>query len=101
MYPTAGLLQVLGINPTRRSKDLLRVPLVTGNCNRLTWDPPTLDSFELQRVVYGILGKEFKCTRNVFITLLELQELVHIPVRYLILGEQENRCIGDCRFVTV
>jgi ABC-2 type transport system ATP-binding protein len=95
MYPTAGQLQVLGVDPARRSKDLLRFPLVTGNCNQLAWDLPTLDSFELQRVVYGIPGKEFKCTRNVFITLLELQELVHIPVRYLILGEQMKMEIVD------
>jgi len=59
-----------------------------GNRNQLAWDLPALDSFELQRAVYGIPGNEFKHTRDEFIDLLELQELIHKPVRNLSLGER-------------
>ena len=89
LHPTAGQLHVLGYEPARRSKDYLRqITLVMGNRNQLAWDLPALDSFELQRAVYGIPGNEFKHTRDEFIDLLELQELIHKPVRNLSLGER-------------
>jgi ABC-2 type transport system ATP-binding protein len=89
LHPTAGQLHVLGYEPARRSKDFLRqITLVMGNRNQLAWDLPALDSFELQRAVYGIPGNEFKHTRDEFIDLLELQELIHKPVRNLSLGER-------------
>ena len=89
LHPTAGQLHVLGYEPARRSKDFLRqITLVMGNRNQLSWDLPALDSFELQRAVYGIPGNEFKHPRDEFIDLLELQELIHKPVRNLSLGER-------------
>jgi len=89
LHLTAGQLHVLGYEPARRSKDFLRqITLMMGNRNQLAWDLPSLDSFELQRAVYGILGNEFKHTRDEFIDLLELQELIHKPVRNLSLGER-------------
>ena len=59
-----------------------------GNRNQLTWDLPALDSFDLQRAVYGIPADEFKRTRDDFIELLELGDLVRKPVRNLSLGER-------------
>jgi len=59
-----------------------------GNRNQLTWDLPALDSFDLQRAVYGIPVNEFKRTRDEFIELLDLKELVKQPVRNLSLGER-------------
>jgi ABC-2 type transport system ATP-binding protein len=79
----------MGFEPHRRSYDYLRqVTLVMGNRNQLTWDLPALDSFDLQRAVYGIPTDEFKKTRDEFIELLELKDLVTKPVRNLSLGER-------------
>ena len=89
LHPTSGEVGVLGYEPRLRSHDYLRqVTLVMGNRNQLTWDLPALDSFDLQRAVYGIPVDQFKRTRDDFIELLDLKELVTKPVRNLSLGER-------------
>jgi len=89
LYPTDGDIQVLGHVPSKREKDFLRqITLVMGNRNQLQWDIPALDSFELNRAIYRIPESDFKRTRDEFIELLELQSLVHKPVRNLSLGER-------------
>lgn len=89
LHPTSGNVSVIGYEPRHRSHDYLKqITLVMGNRNQLTWDLPALDSFDLQRAVYGIPVDQFKRTRDEFIELLELKELVTKPVRNLSLGER-------------
>lgn len=89
LYPTSGDVQVLGFVPQRREKEFLRrITLVMGNRNQLQWDIPALDSFELNRAIYRVPEAEFKRTRDDFIELLEVQNLVQKPVRNLSLGER-------------
>ncbi len=89
LYPTSGGLRVLGYVPERREKQFLaQIALVMGNRNQLQWDIPAIDSFELNRAVYRIPEAEFKQTRDEFIELLDLQSLIHKPVRNLSLGER-------------
>ena len=89
LFPTAGVPDVLGFQPSRRQADFLRqITLVMGNRRQLAWDLPALDSFELQRAVYGVPRAEFEKTRDEFIELLEVKELVKKPVRNLSLGER-------------
>lgn len=89
LYPTNGTPDVLGFKPSRRQPDFLRqITLVMGNRSQLAWDLPALDSFELQRAIYGIPRPNFIKTRDEFIELLEVKELVRKPVRNLSLGER-------------
>ncbi len=89
LYPTAGDARVLGYVPWRRQKEFLRqIALLMGNRSQLQWDIPALDSFELNRAVYRIPEADFRRRRDDFIELLDLQELVHKPVRTLSLGER-------------
>ena len=89
LHPTSGEVSVMGYEPRHRSHDYLRqITLVMGNRNQLTWDLPALDSFDLQRAIYGIPAEDFKRTRDDFIDLLELKDLVNKPVRNLSLGER-------------
>ena len=89
LHPTSGSTSVLGFEPAKRSHDFLRqITLVMGNRNQLSWDLPALDSFDLQRAIYSIPMDEFKRTRDEFIELLELKELVQKPIRNLSLGER-------------
>jgi ABC-2 type transport system ATP-binding protein len=89
LYPTEGEATVLGHVPSRRDKDFLRqITLVMGQRNQLVWDIPAIDSFELNRAVYRIPPVEYRRTRDEFIELLEMQDLVHKPVRNLSLGER-------------
>jgi len=89
LFPTSGSARVLGFEPSRRQFDFLsQITLVMGNRSQLNWDLPALDSFELQRAVYGLSRTEFERTRDEFIELLELKDLVRKPVRNLSLGER-------------
>jgi ABC-2 type transport system ATP-binding protein len=89
LYPTDGEARVLGHVPSKREKDFLRqITLVMGNRNQLQWDIPALDSFDLNRAIYRLPETEFRRTRDEFIELLELQDLVQKPVRNLSLGER-------------
>lgn len=89
LYPTSGEGRVLGYVPSKRQKDFLRqITLVMGNRNQLLWDIPALDSFELNRAIYGLPEAQYKQTRDQFIELLELGDLVKKPVRNLSLGER-------------
>ena len=89
LYPTSGEVRVLGHVPSRReSAYLRRMTMVMGNRNQLQWDLPALDSFELIRAIYRLDPADFRRTRDEFIELLDLGELVRKPVRNLSLGER-------------
>lgn len=89
LYPTGGEVAVLGHVPSRREKAFLRqITLVMGNRQQLQWDIPALDSFDLNRAIYRLPEAQFRQTRDEFIELLDLQDLVRKPVRNLSLGER-------------
>ncbi|MEI7768861.1 MAG: ATP-binding cassette domain-containing protein [Chloroflexales bacterium] len=89
LHPSGGELSVIGHLPQRREHAFLRqIALVMGNRNQLQWDLPALDSFDLQRAIYRIPAEPFRRTRDEFIDLLEVGDLVSKPVRNLSLGER-------------
>jgi ABC-2 type transport system ATP-binding protein len=89
LYPTSGEALVLGHVPSRRERPFLRqITMVMGNRNQLQWDLPALDSFELIRAIYRLDEADFRKTRDEFVELLDLGELVNKPVRNLSLGER-------------
>jgi len=89
LHPTGGDVAVLGYEPKKRQHDFLRqITLVMGNRNQLSWDLPALDSFELNRAIYGLEQSDFIKTRDEFVELLDVKDLVKKPVRNLSLGER-------------
>jgi ABC-2 type transport system ATP-binding protein len=89
LYPTSGEATVLGHVPSRREPAYLRqMTMVMGNRNQLQWDLPALDSYELLRAIYRLHPDDFRKTRDEFIELLDLGDLVTKPVRNLSLGER-------------
>jgi ABC-2 type transport system ATP-binding protein len=89
LYPTSGDARVLGYIPSKREPGFLRqITMVMGNRNQLQWDLPALDSFDLIRAIYRLDPVAFRQTRDEFIELLELGDLVNKPVRNLSLGER-------------
>ena len=89
LYPTSGEVSVLGHVPSKRQADYLRqITMVMGNRNQLQWDLPALDSYELLRAIYRLHPDDFRKTRDEFIELLDLGDLVRKPVRNLSLGER-------------
>ena len=89
LFPTSGVVRVLGYEPSRRQSAYLRqMTMVMGNRNQLQWDLPALDSYELLRAIYRLHPDDFRQTRDEFIELLDLGDLVRKPVRNLSLGER-------------
>jgi len=89
LYPTSGAISVLGHVPSKRESAYLRqITMVMGNRNQLQWDLPALDSYELLRAIYRLHPDDFRKTRDEFIELLDLGDLVTKPVRNLSLGER-------------
>jgi ABC-2 type transport system ATP-binding protein len=89
LHPSIGEARVLGHEPARRERGFLaRITLVMGNRNQLQWDLPVVDSFEMNRAIFGIPRADFERTRDELVELLEIGHLVTKPVRNLSLGER-------------
>ncbi|HFQ92839.1 MAG TPA: ATP-binding cassette domain-containing protein [Anaerolineae bacterium] len=89
LHPTSGQADVLGFIPWQREKAFLRqITLVMGQRNQLVWDIPAADSYDLNRVIYGIPEEEFQAALKELVELLDLGPLIHKPVRNLSLGER-------------
>jgi ABC-2 type transport system ATP-binding protein len=89
LHPTSGELSVLDYTPWKREKSFLRqITLVMGQRNQLVWDIPPMNSFELNRAIYRIPQEDYSRMLNELTELLELEPLLHKPVRNLSLGER-------------
>ncbi|HEV8536459.1 MAG TPA: ATP-binding cassette domain-containing protein [Candidatus Limnocylindria bacterium] len=89
LYPTGGEARVLGFVPWRRESAFLRsMTLLMGNRSQLVWDIPAADSFRVLQEIYRVPDGQFRKTVAELTDLLELQELMHKPVRNLSLGER-------------
>ncbi len=85
LHPTAGTIAVLGRTPQKREKDFLRrITLVMGQRNQLVWDIPAMDSYELNRAVYGIPDADFRRT------LAELTEQLDVSQPDVALGYDQG-----------
>lgn len=90
--PTAGELTVLGERPSKRSFTFLRqISVIFGQKSMLWWDLPAYDSLLLHRRMYDLGRGEFDRTVGQLSELLELGDLLSVPVRRLSLG-QRMRC---------
>src|SRR5437773_4224646 len=89
LHPTGGEAQVLGYAPWRRENAYLTsMTLLMGTRTQLVWDIPAADSFRVLQEIYRIPEPQFRATVGELTELLELQDLVHKPVRNLSLGER-------------
>jgi len=89
LYPTQGEVSVLGHNPWDRQPEFQKqFALVMGQKNQLWWDLPAMESFILNKTIYGISDAQFKKTLGILVDLLDVQDIVNIQVRKLSLGQR-------------
>lgn len=89
LHPTSGTIQVLGYTPfERNTKFLSQIALVMGQKNQLWWDLPPMETFLLNKEIYGISNEQFTSILNDLTKLMKVEDLVNIPVRKLSLGER-------------
>lgn len=89
LYPSEGKVEVLGFNPWKREDAFLKqISLVMGQKNQLWWDLPPIESFLLNKEIYGIPDKKFKDTLSELSTLLDVEDILKVQVRKLSLGQR-------------
>lgn len=92
LVPDAGNVNVMGRVPWKeRVEHVQQIGVVFGQRTQLWWDVPVIDSFELLRDVYRVSQAEYQRTLDELTEVLDLQELLGIPLRQLSLG-QRMRC---------
>ncbi|MFC8826114.1 ATP-binding cassette domain-containing protein [Streptomyces sp. NPDC057137] len=89
LTPSAGRLRVAGIDPQReRTRLARRIGVVFGQRTTLWWDLPLIDSYRLVHRMYRIPDKRYRENLDRCVELLELGELLDVPVRQLSLGQR-------------
>lgn len=92
LVPDSGTCSIMGYTPWKdRVQYVKNIGVVFGQRSQLWWDVPVLDSFELLRDIYRIPPMEYRSTLALLVETLDLQALLHTPVRQLSLG-QRMRC---------
>ncbi|MEO3978230.1 ATP-binding cassette domain-containing protein [Streptomyces sp. CAU 1734] len=89
LTPSAGRLRVAGIDPAReRTRLARRIGVVFGQRTTLWWDLPLKDSYRLMHRMYRIPDGRFRENLDRCVDLLDLGELLDVPVRQLSLGQR-------------
>ncbi|MGP3987513.1 ABC transporter ATP-binding protein [Streptomyces sp. 3N207] len=89
LTPTDGSLRVAGVDPWKERTTLVRrIGVVFGQRTTLWWDLPLRDSYGLVRRMYRIPRARFEENLERCVELLELGDLLDVPVRQLSLGQR-------------
>ncbi|MGC4999232.1 ABC transporter ATP-binding protein [Streptomyces sp. DT195] len=89
LTPTSGRLRVAGIDPSReRTRLAHRIGVVFGQRTTLWWDLPLIDSYRLAHRMYRIPDARYRENLARCVELLELEDLLDVPVRQLSLGQR-------------
>ena len=89
LHPTRGEARVLGHLPWKRESELLNmITLVMGNRSQLIWDIPAADSLRVLQEIFRLPRESYQRSLDELVELLELEPLLHKPVRNLSLGER-------------
>lgn len=89
LYPTSGSATVLGHTPWKREKAFQKqFAIVMGQKNQLWWDLPAMESFLLNKEIYGIPDPQFNKTVDELTDLLDIKDILDVQVRKLSLGQR-------------
>lgn len=89
LTPSGGRLRVAGIDPSReRTRLAQRIGVVFGQRTTLWWDLPLIDSYRLMHRMYRVPDARFRVNLERCVELLDLSELLDVPVRQLSLGQR-------------
>jgi ABC-2 type transport system ATP-binding protein len=89
LVPSSGSIKVAGIDPSKnRLKLARRIGVVFGQRTTLWWDLPLKDSFDVLHKMYGVPQARYAENLETFVELLELGDLLDVPVRALSLGQR-------------
>ena len=89
LVPDSGSVVIDKMTPWKdRKKYVSKIGVVFGQRSQLWWDIPAIDSFNLLKDIYKLNDKEYQKTLKELIELLNLKDMINIPVRNLSLGNR-------------
>ena len=92
LFPTQGSARVLGLVPWReRQKLAFRIASVFGQRSQLWYHLPPVDSLDLLAHIYELEPAAYRVRLSRLVEQFEIEQLMHVPVRKLSLGER-MRC---------
>ncbi|MFC6176858.1 ATP-binding cassette domain-containing protein [Companilactobacillus huachuanensis] len=92
LKPSSGKCCILGVDPMEnRIKFVKKVGVVFGNRSNLLWDLPVIDSIHMMQKLYDIPQETFSTNFKELTEMMDIKNLLHMPVRLLSLG-QRMRC---------
>lgn len=95
LYPTEGKIEVLGYNPTKNRKTYVhQIGAVFGQKSQLVWDIPPIDSFRMNKAIYGISNQDYEERLTIMSKLFDVEDYITRPTRVLSLGERMK-----CEFI--
>ena len=95
LFPSEGTIDVAGFSPARdRTRYVKEIGAVFGQKSQLIWDIPPIDSFNMNKAIYGIDNRLFKDRLDNLTRLLSTGDIINKPTRVLSLGERMK-----CEFI--
>ena len=92
LTPDSGTVVIDKKIPWKERKEYVsEIGVVFGQRSQLYWDIPAIDTFNLLKDIYKIPEEKYQRKLNELIELLNLKEIINIPVRQLSLGSR-MRC---------
>lgn len=89
LEPTSGEILVNGNVPYKnRSKNAQNIGVVFGQRSQLWWALPLVESFRLLKDVYQIEDKQYNSIIELYRSLVDIEPLLHKPVRQMSLGQR-------------
>lgn len=89
LKPDRGEVSVLGYEPIKRSREFLKkISFIMGNRSQLWWELPARESFLLNKEIYEVSDDEYRSILSKMTDILEITDIIDIPVRKLSLGER-------------
>jgi ABC-2 type transport system ATP-binding protein len=89
LIPNSGEISVLSMSPQKqRAKLMERIGILFGNRTELWWDHPVIQSFEWEKVVWGIPDDVYRRNLEMLTDLLDIGKLLKTFARELSLGQR-------------
>jgi len=89
LEPTSGEILVGGSIPYKnRTKNAQEIGVVFGQRSQLWWALPLVESFRILRDIYQIPEQNYKDMLELYQSLVDIEPLLHKPVRQMSLGQR-------------
>ena len=89
LEPTSGEILVNGNAPYKnRSSNAQEIGVVFGQRSQLWWALPLVESFKLLKDIYQIDDKQYNGMLDLYRSLVDIDPLLHKPVRQMSLGQR-------------